>query len=190
MKEILPMKPSVSCIEEKSALRRKIREAKKDLLPEMRAQASEELWRRLEQHPRFQTAQTVLLYHSLPDEPDTSLLLRRWSGRKTLLLPVVVGEELELRPYTGEEDLHSGAFGILEPQKTAVSSVMVPDFVLVPGVAFDRDGNRLGRGKGYYDRLLSQPQYKEVYKMGCAFDFQISDHVPSEPFDVRMDGIL
>ena len=149
---------------------------------------SAEILARLEAHPAFQAAGTVLLYHSLPDEVDTHAFIRKWSASKRILLPVVKADELELRAYTGPETLTTGSYGILEP--TGPLFTRYPDIalVVVPGVAFDRLGNRLGRGKGYYDRLL--PRLADAYKIGICFPYQLVDEVPAEDFDIRMDEVL
>ena len=96
----------------------------------------------------------MLFYHSLPDEVDTHDFIRKWSGLKRILLPVVRGNDLDLKPYTGDDRLTEGAFHINEPTGTAFTDYAAIDLAVIPGVAFDRWGNRLGRGKGYYDRLL------------------------------------
>ncbi len=145
---------------------------------------------RLERHPAFIKAGVVLLYHPLPDEPDTRLLLQKWQYRKTILLPVVVGDSLELRKYRGEIALHTGAFGISEPDAGPESQALSIDLAVVPGVAFDALGHRLGRGKGYYDRLFALPEMAAVYKIGCCFDFQKCPSVPFEPHDVPMNEVL
>lgn len=130
----------------------------------------------------------MLLYHSLPDEVDTHGFIRRWSDRKRILLPVVIGNELELRVYTDEEHLTKGAFHIDEPTGTPFTDYGQIDLAVIPGVAFDRQGNRLGRGKGYYDRLL--PRIPTAYKIGLCFHFQLLDEIPAEAHDVRMDEII
>ena len=130
----------------------------------MRKLQSANILAALEAHPAFRAANTVLLYHSLNDEVDTHAFIQKWSSEKRILLPVVVGDDLELRIYT---DI---------------------DFIVVPGVAFDAKGNRLGRGKGYYDRLL--PRIPSAYKAGICFPFQLVEEVPAESFDIRMDIII
>lgn len=130
----------------------------------------------------------MLLYHSLPDEVDTHGLVRRWSGQKRILLPVVKGEDLELKLYTGDNHLTQGAFRIDEPTGPAFTDYAAIDLAVIPGVAFDRRGNRLGRGKGYYDRLL--PRIPSAYKIGICFPFQLVEEIPAEPFDIRMDEIV
>ena len=142
----------------------------------------------LEAHPAFRAATTVLLYHSLKDEVDTHAFIRKWSNEKRILLPVVVGDELELRLYTGPEDMATGTYGIEEPVGETFTDYADIDFIAVPGVAFDRKGNRLGRGKGYYDRLL--PRIPAAYKAGICFPFQIVEEVPAEAFDICMDIII
>lgn len=149
---------------------------------------SAEILAALETHPAFRAANTVLLYHSLKDEVDTHAFIRKWSHAKQILLPVVAGDDLELRLYTGPEDLAPGAYGIEEPTGEPFTRYESIDFVLIPGVAFDRNGNRLGRGKGYYDRLL--PRIPSAYKAGICFPYQLVEEVPAEPFDVRMDEII
>lgn len=151
-------------------------------------QQSAEILAALEVHPAFRAADTVLLYHSLKDEVDTHEFIRKWSRLKRILLPVVVGDDLELRVYTGPEDLAIGAYGIEEPTGARFTDYAAIGFIAVPGVAFDRNGNRLGRGKGYYDRLL--PRIPAAYKAGICFPYQLVEEVPAEPFDIRMDEII
>lgn len=151
-------------------------------------QQSVDILAALEAHPAFRAANTILLYHSLKDEVDTHEFIRKWSDRKRILLPVVVGDEVELRLYTGAQDMATGAYGIEEPTGEVFTEYAEIDFIAVPGVAFDRRGNRLGRGKGYYDRLL--PQIPLAYKAGICFPFQLVEEVPAEAFDIRMDTII
>ncbi|HIZ33626.1 MAG TPA: 5-formyltetrahydrofolate cyclo-ligase [Candidatus Bacteroides merdigallinarum] len=152
------------------------------------AQQTADLLAALEAHPQWQAAHTVLLYHSLPDEVDTHTFVRRWSGRKRILLPVVKGTDLELRLYTGDDHLAEGAFHIDEPTGPIFTDYAEIDLAVIPGVAFDRRGNRLGRGKGYYDRLL--PRIPTAYKLGLCFPFQLVEQIPAEAHDIPMDEVL
>ena len=151
-------------------------------------QASADVLSRLEAHPVFRTAHTLLLYYSLPDEVNTHDFIRKWSAHKQILLPVVIGDDLELRHYTGPADLKKGAYGIEEPVGEPFTDYDSIDLAIIPGVAFDTHGNRLGRGKGYYDRLL--PRLPHTYKIGICFPFQLVEEVPTEAQDVRMDEVL
>lgn len=100
----------------------------------------------------------------------------------------MVDDDLELRIYTGPEDMATGSSGIEEPTGEYFTDYATLDFIAVPGVAFDLKGNRLGRGKGYYDQLL--PRIPSAYKAGICFPFQLVEEVPAESFDIRMDIII
>ena len=145
---------------------------------------------RLLSHPRIKTAKTVMLYYSLPDEVDTHTLVDSllMSG-KHILLPRVTGEgTMELRRYTGPSDLAQGAYNIMEPTGEVFDDYAAIDLAVIPGVAFDSDGNRMGRGKGYYDRLL--PKLANTYKIGICLPFQLVEKIPADEHDVRMDEVL
>lgn len=142
---------------------------------------------KLEQLPVFTEAETVLLYHSLKDEVYTHEFVEKWKGSKTILLPIVSGDELELRRYTGKQDMTIGSYGIEEPTGKLFTDFKSINLAIIPGVSFDSQGNRLGRGKGYYDRLLPK---LSAYNIGICFSFQVSSYVPAEEFDRKMDAVL
>ncbi|MDH6534520.1 5-formyltetrahydrofolate cyclo-ligase [Parabacteroides sp. PM5-20] len=143
----------------------------------------------LEQTDFFQRAHCIALYHALPGEVETADFIEKWAPQKQLLLPLVDGENLKLLPYTDKQSLQKGAYGILEPGEKPGFSVDENeiDLLIVPGIAFDRQGNRLGRGKGYYDRLLSSLSNP---KIGLCFSFQLHEQIPTETFDIQMDGVI
>ena len=143
---------------------------------------------RLEETDLFQQASCIALYHAIPGEVQTAGLIEKWYRKKRLLLPFIRGNDLQLLLYAGKESLKTGVFGILEPSEDceAVPESEI-DLIIVPGVAFDRQHNRLGRGKGFYDRLLST---LDVPKIGICYDFQLKDQIPAEPFDRKMDLII
>ena len=151
--------------------------------------ASETL-RQLRQHPRLINADTLLLYSALQDEvPTQSLLDELVAQGKTVLLPRVVSDtDMELRQYTGLQDLQVGAFGILEPTGKLFTDYEKIDVAVVPGMAFDKEGHRLGRGKGYYDRFLRL--LPKTYKIGICFLWQLVDNVPTDEHDILMDQIM
>lgn len=171
----------------KSELRKYIKELK--ALHQSTSDAdSERIMQLIAADAHFQCAKTVLLYHSLGDEVNTHQFIEEWCKQKQLLLPVVVGDELELRCYHGAHELKIGAFGIAEPTGPLFTDYEKIDFVAVPGMAFDKNGNRLGRGKGYYDRLL--PHLTNAYKAGICFPYQVVDFVPVEQTDIQMDTVI
>lgn len=171
---------------EKSELRKKIKALKSMLLESEKLEAAEQAFRRLEETAAFIMSNNILMYHSLPDELSTHNFLRKWHDRKRFFLPRVNGVNLEILPYE-ETRLEFGAFHIEEPTGDNVVSADEIELVIVPGVAFDRKGNRLGRGKGFYDRLLNSTK---AAKIGVAYDFQIVDEMPTEPHDVSMDMVI
>ena len=171
----------------KRALRAEIKERIAKLTPDEKKNMSEAILFKIEQLPEFKNAKNILLFHSLPDEVITHDFLNKWNKDKCLLLPVVNGDELELRYYEGDESLKTGSFGIREPQGKLFTEWDKIDMVLIPGIAFDRNNNRLGRGKGYYDRLL--PKVSGV-KIGVCFPCQLVESVPCEGWDVRVDRVI
>ena len=175
----------------KQSIRRLIRLRKSRLTADERRQQSHEIMRLLEDLPVFQKAHVVLLYASLPDEVQTMEFISKWQGRKQILLPVVVGDELEVREYALGTSLEVGNYGIPEPRLgRVVTDYSVIDLAIIPGVAFTMDGKRLGRGKGYYDRLLSHPTFGSVYKLGICYPFQLLSELPTSSHDVSLDEIL
>ena len=175
----------------KKEIRQEIRRRKQQLSATLVRELSNRIMHQLEEHPYFQSAQILLMYYSLPDEPDTSVFLERWCHSKQILLPVVCGDHLLLRKYTGRTNLTEGSFSISEPKGENFTNYENIDLAVIPGVAFDREGNRLGRGKGYYDRLLELPEFSEkVYKIGICFPFQKMDRIPCDAWDKPMNAIL
>ncbi len=172
----------------KSELRQLIRERKRPFTRQQLEEWSLAIQERLMHHPRIINAQTILLYHALPDEVSTLSLLNTWQD-KTLLLPRVIdNEQMEVRRYTRPEDLQQGAFGIMEPCGELFTDYVSIDVAIIPGMAFDAKGHRLGRGKGYYDRFLSLAP--AIYKIGICFPFQLVDNVPVNENDVWMDEVI
>lgn len=175
-------------MDEKKALRIEIRQLKRACPLEERRRKSLSVWKTVERDEVFQQAETVLAYWSMDDEVYTHDFVNKWAGSKTLLLPCVKGDELELRYFDGEERLQPGeGYAIPEPVGELFTDWGKIDLILVPGVAFDKSGNRLGRGKGYYDKVLKQTG---AYKLGVCFDFQLVERVPVEPHDVKMDRVV
>ena len=173
----------------KKSLRQHIRDEKRKFSTQQLKVFSNALCNNILGMERYKSAKTILLYSSLPDEADVFAIIdNAYSNGKCVLLPKVVGEDLELRIYNGADTLERGAFGILEPTGDIFSDYDAIDLAVIPGMAFDHNGNRLGRGKGYYDRLL--PRLRNAYKIGVCFPFQYFDEIPSEAHDVRMDCVV
>ena len=171
----------------KKALRTEIKKKIAELSSDEKVRLSEMILSEIEQLPEFEKARNILLFRSLPDEVITHDFLDKWHKNKRLLLPVVNGDELELRHYEGNENLKTGTLGIQEPQGELFTEWDKVDLILVPGVAFDRNQNRLGRGKGYYDKLL--PKLSGI-KIGVCFPCQFVGAIPFQEWDIRMDKVV
>ena len=171
---------------EKKEIRRKIK-ALRTMLTEMeREAAAQQVFARLEATAAFQMADRILMYHSLPDELSTISFLRKWKDIKSFFLPRVNGVNLDILPYD-ETRLELGSFHIEEPQGETTVDPSEIELIVVPAGAYDRAGNRLGRGKGFYDRLLSTTR---ASKIGVGYEFQLLDSLPAEEHDVPMDMII
>jgi len=171
----------------KPLLREQMREAKRQHETQLAA-LSTTVCERLER--QLEGRKTVMAYWPLKDEVDIRPLIDKLveEGREVLLPKVTGDETMVLYRYTSRADLVEGAFHIMEPVGEPFTDYDAIEVALVPGVAFDAAGHRLGRGRGYYDRFLTAcPQ---VYKVGVCFPFQRVAEVPSEAHDVCMDEII
>jgi 5-formyltetrahydrofolate cyclo-ligase len=175
----------------KDSLRRYVRAQKRQYTAEQLAAMSEGICSRVLASAEWQEAGTLLLYYPLADEVDVRPLIEdAFENGKRVLLPVCKGDELELRLYEGAASLTEGAFGIMEPTGLLFAPEDYPgiQLALVPGMAFDSMGHRLGRGKGYYDRLL--PKLTETRLLGICFPFQLLDVVPAEAHDINVQVVV
>ena len=169
----------------KQEIRREIKQVKLNISKEERVVASMEVMSKIEALPQFIEAKNILLYNALPDELPTECMLNKWESSKALFLPVVDGDNLVIKRYN-KEFVKVGAFGIIEPLGEEIDSSII-DFIIVPGVAFDRNLNRLGRGKGYYDRLLSE---SNAFFAGIGYQIQVLENIPVEDHDIKMNCII
>jgi len=185
-------KSKMSLDEQKSALRKKIRAVSKILAPELCKLNSQKLCASLSGQSFFQTAKSILFFAPMPGEPDIwPLLEETLAAGKIVAKPrfdSIAKNYVASHVRNLRDEIVTGKFGIREP---AAHCAEIPlqnlDLILVPGVAFDLQGRRLGRGKGYYDRLLEK---FSGTKCGIAFDEQIVDEIPARAHDIKMDFIL
>lgn len=260
---------NLASLPDKKTLRQIVRQRLSNADPQALQAASAQIMHALEELPEFQTAQCVLLYWSLPQEVATHDFVERWYRRKQILLPVMHGEGLLLRPFTGRNNMVQRRFGVWEPvdptdSTTEISSphqsestvntlpapssatppdteharnchgiahqaeksnfplcesistnkavatdiqststthisakqtmpsdshtdMLQPDLIIVPGVGFSPRGERLGHGKGFYDRLLAETP---AIKVGICFELQLFDRLATQPHDISMDKLL
>ena len=176
---------------EKAALRAAVRERLQRLSASQRAPAAIQACTLLAGQKAWRDSQSVLLFAPLPDELDIwPLVEMAFEMRKTVSLPRFDsdnGTYLACKIGDPLRDLIPGRFGIREPARACVPISEGLDLILVPGLAFDLRGHRIGRGGGYYDRLLERVPGK---RCGVAFDEQIVQAIPMEPHDLKMDYVL
>lgn len=144
----------------------------------------------------YAITRTLATYVALPEEVQTQGLIHRaWNDGKEVAVPCCCGNELRLFCLKSMDDLAPGALGILEPrvdlqkQGARWCDIAGINLFVLPGVAFDRLGGRLGHGKGYYDRLLANTN-RRIPKIALAFECQIVDRVPMTAHDVRIDVVV
>lgn len=175
----------------KKEIRRAMRSKNRSLEEDLRQRMSERIFLNIEALPQFREASCVAFFASLEDEPDTQPWLHRWAESKRLVLPKVEDEQMEFYDYSPSQ-MQTGAFGIEEPKSSQRRCAEEEiDLMIVPGVAFTLRGNRLGRGKGFYDRYLSRAGVR-AYKIGVCYPHQIlpEGELPTFEHDVKMDFIV
>ena len=181
------MKSTDEISDGKREFRQSISQKKREIGSETLHSLSIEIIQSLENTDDFKSASSILAYYSLPFEVETAEAIEVWAKNKTIYLPVVIGDLLKIKRYNGKSSLSKGAFGVWEPDGEIVDDLSVIDLVLVPGVAFDKNRNRMGYGKGFYDKLLLQMKAKKV---GICFDFQLFEEIPTDSFDQSVDFIV
>jgi 5-formyltetrahydrofolate cyclo-ligase len=176
----------------KSDLRKRLRERLRGMPAAWRAEASAKACALLARQNVWREAKAILFYAALPDEIDLGALLEQALAEgRTVALP-------RFSPETGayaacqiedfSRDCAPGKFGVREPaSRCAIIALNRLDLALVPGVGFDAAGHRLGRGQGYYDRLLAR---MPGTRCGVAFDKQMTPEIPAEAHDIALDWII
>ncbi|NJK66805.1 MAG: 5-formyltetrahydrofolate cyclo-ligase [Microcoleus sp. SU_5_3] len=171
----------------KTELRKILLKTRKSLPPEAWKEKSDRICNHLQHSSLFTQAKTVLSYISFRQEPDLNPLFttsQKWG------FPRCVGKELSWHIWQPGDTLHTGAYGILEPQPDAPKiEHSEVDLILVPAVGCDFCGYRLGYGGGFYDRMLSKAEWKSKSTIGIIFEFAFVAEVPVESWDKPLHGI-
>ncbi|TYO98313.1 5-formyltetrahydrofolate cyclo-ligase [Geothermobacter ehrlichii] len=174
----------------KRTLRSLVLERRAALDAECHARRSRAVQQRLLATRHFARAGCVGLYRPIRNEVATDLLCRQaWADGKRVVYPRVRGERLEFLAVGPDTGWIEGTFGVREPAGDERVELVAVDLLVVPGVVFDRDGHRLGYGRGYYDRALAGHGCRPL-RVGLAFDLQVVDHVPREEHDVRLHVLV
>lgn len=177
----------------KKELRQRLRKLISDIPPDQIGSLSIRACHCLFEQPEYAKAEVVMVFLSLPTEIDTSpIVLHCWQKRKRVLAPKVSWNQrrmlpVEIRSLT--DDLVVSGMGIREPIAGIPFPIPLIDLVIVPGLGFDEYGNRLGRGRGFYDRFLAHPDFHGV-ACGLAFEQQLLPRIPVGPLDRHVDMLV
>lgn len=186
---------SISIEAEKSKIRKAILKQLKDQSVSERRSKSNIILDQLSRLSEFKKSRVIMFYVSMLEEVDTLPLLNQALREGRVVTVPFVDQKtrslLCVQITDPEHDLMPGSYGILEPKKHLVNHFNLTELelVLVPGIAFDRTGHRLGRGKGYYDRFLKSLP-KEIQTIGLAYDFQLMDSIPVNDLDVAVGQVI
>ncbi len=179
--------------QDKKALRARMKQALGAQSASLAADLSQAAADRLLAHPAFIGAKFVMIYLPLPGEIDpTSIAVAAWRAGKRVAVPLAAAEGPLMTPIelsSLQEPMDSDRFGVRTPRRRAEIPVGDIDLLVTPGLAFDRTGGRLGRGKGYYDRFIARPDFAGR-ACGLAFDLQLIDLVPAGPYDRKLSMLV
>lgn len=172
----------------KQELRKICLASRAQLGPEMRQESSNEITRRLTQLTSWHNRKVIMCFLTINSEVETSAIVEQaWREGKTVVVPKVEGKKLLCCELTSWNQLAPGTFGVPEPIEPVLVEPMELELVLVPGLAFDPAGRRLGYGAGFFDRLLKKTR---ALRIGLAYSCQILDHLPEEANDCRVEEII
>lgn len=177
----------------KKELRSKLRSLLEGMSPDVIRQKSGLAARHLFAEPIWARCEILMIYLSLNHEADTTpIVLRAWQTRKRVLAPQVGWETKQMLPVeirNLDTDVADSNYGIREPVRGVPFPIELIDLVIVPGIGFDLQGNRLGRGRGFYDRFLSRPNFNGVF-CGLALEEQVVESLPADPHDVKIHMLV
>ena len=175
----------------KNCIRKKILALRKGFPKDLLESRSSQIVQRVLCHPSYRNAECVLCYIDAKGEVQTKELIEHaWAHGKCIAVPRVHGDVMKFYFISSYEQLEPGSFGIMEPKMDCPELTSIPErsLVIMPGVAFDLSGNRIGYGKGYYDKYFAA--YENIYKIGLAFSFQIAPEISSDVFDIKANCII
>lgn len=178
---------------DKNELRRLLKALRKSLSVNQRAEYNEKIYQQVIKLPSYQKATWVYCYITTQSEVDcVPIIEKAFSDGKRVAVPKVDKDGMEFYEILALDECEKGTFRILEPK---TKRLVRPEensktLILVPGLAYDHKKNRMGYGKGYYDRYFHKYGETKFERIAIAYDLQVVKEVPSEPTDVRVDTII
>lgn len=179
---------------EKIELRKKMLSQLKIQKEETRLKKSSLIAKKFFALPEVKRARHIMFYLSLADEVKTYAMIEKFleKGKKVSVPVITNNKKAQMRPFQVSKikgNLKVGPLGIMHPKKKKKTTLDKIDLVVVPALAFDKNGARLGRGRGYYDKFLSKLPGK-ISKIGLAFKFQVLNKIPHLPHDIYVDKVV
>lgn len=173
---------------DKRNIRKAVRAEIKKLSAEDKATLSSQIFNKIATIKEIENASVIALFTSLPDEPQTDDFIKQLLlQNQHIVVPRIEGEDMNF--YDISKGVAVGAYNIMEPIATTPIEPREIDAMIVPGVAFTREGARLGRGKGFYDKYLSRSGFR-AYTIGVCYPCQIVESLPTEPHDKIIDRVI
>ena len=185
LRDFIRLLPTSRLKKEKENVRALLLQRRRILTKEQVSECSAEVVAAIARERSFIEAKAVMLYYPVRNEIDLRELLTL-APNKTYLLPVTHRHSIEMRQYAANDKLHRGKYGIPEPDGNSYNGKV--NLILVPGVGFDKNNHRIGRGGGYYDRFLKRFRY--TMKIGVGYKFQLVDKLPFTTKDVKVDKVI
>ncbi|HOA19492.1 MAG TPA: 5-formyltetrahydrofolate cyclo-ligase [Sedimentibacter sp.] len=179
-------------MESKSKIRKRILNVRNNMSKEDVKKNSNAIMDKITSLDIYKHSKVVFIYMDFKNEVMTSNLIKRMlSEKKRVVIPYTDSINTVLIPseITKESDLKQNSFGYFEPKSILPVNIEEIDLVIVPGVVFDKNLNRIGFGKGYYDKILNRLK-PSAKKVALAHDFQVLEDIPAEEHDVKMDMII
>ena len=175
-------------INDKKSARKYVKNILKSLDEDLVEKKADDLWFAISRHPKFRSAEVVMAYWSFDHELPSHDFVMDADKLKLIILPRVKDKDIEPVFYKGTSHMFANKYGIMEPVGPKYPLLDKIELVIVPGLAFDVDGHRLGRGLGFYDRFLSI--LPNTYTIGVAFEEQVFEWIPFDENDVTVDELI
>ena len=171
----------------KNELRKKFLKERDSLSDKYKIMSSNKIFKLLEKNSLFKQAESIFIYIGFGSEIETESFIKKNLTSKIIYVPKIVNGDMKLVNITSWNNLKPGHFNVLEPESDDYYTGSI-DLVITPSIVFNKQGYRLGYGKGYYDKYFSQNNYK--ISIGLSYDQLLQDNIPTEEHDQKVDFII
>ncbi len=171
----------------KSQIRKQLIEKRNSISQSEAVAKSKIICDKLLKDPDYKKSKTIMFYISKGNEVHTNELIEKSLKTKKVIVPKIIKDGLICCEINSLSNMSQNCFGIMEPKDEIACDISSIDLIIVPGIAFDKSGHRIGFGKGYYDKLLKNAKCK---KIALAYDFQILEKIPADEWDEKIDKII